>query len=490
MSNNPPPIGNSIERMPPQSVELEQAVIGAMLNDSWAIAVVAPILDASDFYDQGNAKIYQAVLDVFEFDGEVDLLTVNKYLKDRKELEECGGAVYLAKITSEVATSRNAEHHAKQVLDESLKRQVIERAGAAIESAYTSTKSGTALSEDVGGKMLEVSSRGRERKFGSMRDVMSDVTDELQRAREQQRPVAGMNCDFWAINSYLNGFCKSELTIIAARPSIGKSTLARQIAVNVVGREKTGVGIFSVEMSKRQIGQCLACSQSRVSLARLRRGRLSDDEAQRVDAAAQSLQELPIYIDDTPGLTIPQARSAMQRMSREHNIGLWIFDYLQLMTGEGRTTNDAVGYISKNLKALSRTFDVPVVALSQLSRQVETRHDKRPQLSDLRDSGGLEQDADNVVLIHRPAFYESLVRQQRARLDADKLALFMRRAELIFPKTRFGGTGAQILEWDNMTACFQNPQGDAPLEDYDDEIADGLAVQDAAAIDELDDLNF
>ena len=413
MSNNPPPIGNSIERMPPQSVELEQAVIGAMLNDSWAIAVVTPILDASDFYDRSK----------------------------------CGGAVYIAKMTSEVATSRNAEHHAKQVLDESLKRQVIERASAAIESAYTSTKSGASLSEDVGGKMLEVSSRGRERRFGSMHDVMSDVSDELQRAREQQRPV-------------------------------------------VVGRETTGVGIFSVEMSKRQIGQCLACAQSRVSLARLRRGRLSDDETQRFDAAAQSLQKLPIYIDDTPGLTIPQARSAMQRMSREHNIGLWIFDYLQLMTGEGRTTNDAVGYISKNLKALSRTFDVPVVALSQLSRQVETRHDKRPQLSDLRDSGGLEQDADNVVLIHRPAFYESLVRQQRARLDEDKLALFMRRAELIFPKTRFGGTGAQILEWDNTTACFQNPQGDAPLEDYDDDIADGIAVQDAAAIDELDDLNF
>jgi replicative DNA helicase len=436
------------------------------------------VLDESDFYERANAKIYRAVLDVFEFDGEVDLLTVNKYLRDRGELDECGGVQYIAKLASEVATSRNALHHAKQVLDESLKRQVIESATAAIEQAYKSTKSGAALSEDIGGKMLEVSSKGNERKFGSLRDVMDDVSTELKRATEQQRSVAGVDCGFWSINSYLNGFCKSELTIMAARPSIGKSTLARQIAVNASVKEKTGVVIFSVEMSKRQIGQCLACAKAGVSLQRLRRGRLSPIERERFADAMRSLESLPIYVDDTPSLTIPQARSAMQRMSQEHEIGLYIFDYLQLMTGEGRTTNDAVGYISKNLKSLSRTFDVPVVALSQLSRQVETRHDKRPQMADLRDSGGLEQDADNLILIHRPAFYESLVRQQRARLTPDKLAIFMRRVELIFPKTRFGGTGSQKIEWDTDTASFANPQGDAPLDDLDDE---ELEVLDAAA---------
>jgi replicative DNA helicase len=474
-------MSRDVERMPPQCVEMEQAVVGAMLVDKWAIGVVPAIISESDFYEARHALIYRAILDVHEFDGEVDQLTVAKYLKDRNELTEVGGVSYIAKLASEVATARNAALHARAILDTAQKREVIQASHAAIESAFTSQASGVSLSENFASKLLTVSSRGAARDFGSMQDVMRDVNDELVRATASKRLVAGLDSGFWSINNYLNGFCKSELTIIAARPSIGKSTLARQIAVEICKREKTGVGIFSVEMSRRQIGQCLACSLSGISLAKLRRGQLDAAQSQRFMHASQQLSRLPIYVDDTPALTIPQMRSAMQRHSQQHEIGLWVVDYLQLMTGEGRSKNDEIGSISKALKQLAREFDVPVVALSQLSRQVEARPDKRPQLSDLRESGSLEQDADNVVLIYRPAFYEVLCRRARSQ-GREKEALLKKRVELIFPKTRFGPTGKQTMEWDAERALFRNPQGNA----VDADELEELVAED----DELEELQF
>lgn len=461
---------------PPNNQESEKALLSCMLVDNRCIPAVIAKLDDSDFYNMANRIVFEALRRLYDYDGQVDQITAREWIEETGNIEKMGGVMYLAELaTNGMASAANVKLYVKNVLDASLRRQVIERSLLAIKDARTGAKSGTEVAEEHATKLLEVSARSTERTFMSMYDVIAEVSDEAERAVRLKRDVAGLNGGMWAINHYINGFCNSELTLLAARPSIGKSTLARQLAVSIAENEKVAVGIFSIEMSRRQMGQCLACAYAPMSLRRMRRGTLHEDEWLKFTQAQARLSRLPIYIDDTSGLTIPQARAAMQRMTRQHNIRFWIFDYLQLMQGEGRNRESQVNYLSINLKKLSREFDVPVLALSQLSRACEARDDRRPQMQDLRDSGGLEQDADNVILLYRPGFYEHLVRRCRAQgKDVDAL---ISSAYFLFPKTRFSEPGSSRLLWNPHRVMFENPavQRDEEQPPPPDEIDDLFA---------------
>lgn len=446
------------EAAPPNNVESEKALLSCMLVDNRCIPAVLEQIEAVDFYNLANRVVFEALRKLYDYDGQVDQITVREWLEDTGELEKVGGVLYIATLaTDNAASAANIKIYIRSVLDASMRRQVIECSMAAISEARNGAKTGTQVSEQHATKLLELGSRGVGRDFVSMFDVIASVHDEAERAQKLQRDVAGLNGGIDAINHYINGFCDSELTLIAARPSIGKSTLARQIAVSVAEREKVAVGIFSIEMSRLQMGQCLACAYAPMSLRRLRRGNLLDSERLLFTQAQARLSRLPIYIDDTSALTIPQTRAAMQRMTRQHDIRFWIFDYLQLMQGEGSSREAQVNYLSSNLKKLSREFDVPVVALSQLSRACEARDDRRPQMQDLRDSGSLEQDADNVIMLYRPGFYEHLVRRCETQgKDVEKL---LQSAYFLFPKTRFSEPGTARLKWDQEKVLFENIEG-------------------------------
>ena len=446
------PASSDLERMPPQSVEIEKALLSSMLLDNRAIAAATDMLRSEDFYHGPHGKIFDAIVAIFEMDGEVDMLVLGEYLKQQRQLDEVGGLVYLADVAQESTTWYTADQHARLVKNYALARTLIMQGRDLADQAHSVNGDVTALADKAVSDLLAVAVGKEQRRFQAMEQVIDTVNERLEEAGKQERSVAGLYTGFWSLNQYLNGLCPSEFTIIAARPSIGKSTLARQIAVNVAQEEKKAVGLFSLEMSALQQGQCLVCALSGIPLPRFRRGDLRDEEWQRYTATAGRVAHLPIYIEDRPGLSITQARAAMLRLSAEVDVAVWIFDYLQLMDGKGSGMNEQAASISKGLKELAREYDVPVIALSQLNREVEHRPGKEPQISDLRDSGGLEQDADNVVLIHRPGHYESIVRNWQGDKEALK-----QHAKLLFPKTRFGPTGSVPVQWDCERALFANP---------------------------------
>ena len=440
--------GQDLGRMPPQAVEVEQAVLGAMMLEQRAIVRAVEILDESCFYHAPHSRIFAAMTELFEQGTAVDQLTLTEELKRRGQLDDVGGVVYLAKLGSEVATTANIDFHARIVLEKALGRKLIETSSEVIERAYAADEDVQTLLDNAEQKLFTLSENQIGEGFEPLEKVMGETFEHLEHVHAGAGTVLGVDTGFADLNDQMSGFQKGDLIILAARPSVGKTALALTLARNAAVEAGVGMGIFSLEMSKMQLAQRLLSVETKVDLHKLRTGRLRDEDWMNLTHNIDRLARAPIYIDDTPGISVLEARAKARRLQREHGIGMVIIDYLQLMSGHIRTQSreQEISHISRGLKAMAKELDVPVLALSQLSRAVESRTDRRPQLSDLRESGSLEQDADVVMFIYRPEMYDL------KSPDGESLEGL---AQIIIGKQRNGPVGSVDLMWNKESATYE-----------------------------------
>ncbi len=434
----------SADQIPPQAIEAEMAVLGAMMLDRDAIAKAIEILDESCFYLNQHAKIFSCILSIYDRNEAVDLITLTEELRKRGELESLGGAVYLENLLSSVATSANIEHHAKIVLEKATLRKLIDASTQIIHEAYNGQADVSEIIDRAERKIFAISDSKLRQGFVAMQDIVKDSFETVEQLYQQKRYVTGLETGFKDLDTKTSGLQRGEFIVIAGRPSMGKTSFALNIAGHVALRHKIPVAIFSLEMTKEQLMLRMLCSEARVKAESVRRGYVSKQDWGRLTTAAGVLHDAPIFIDDSPDLNVLEMRAKTRRLKSEVDLGLVIVDYLQLIRGHGRAENrqQEISHISRSLKALAKELNIPVVALSQLSRAVEQRErkEKRPILSDLRESGAIEQDADVVLFIYRPAVYKHTDELPPDAIDHEQLEE-KRLAEIIIGKQRNGPTG-------------------------------------------------
>ena len=453
---------SGIERMPPQAVEVEEAVLGAMLIDGRAVARAIELLDPEQFYHAPNGKIFRIIVQLYERSEAVDQLTVAEALKNEGILDEVGGRVYLASLAAGVATAANMDYHANIVRDRYMRRRLIEDSSEITERAFGDGAETQELLGWAEAKIFAIASGELSKGFEPIESIMGDTFEEIERAHNRVSTVAGVDTGFTDLNEMTSGFQKGDLIILAARPSVGKTAFALSMARNAAVDAGVGVAVFSLEMNKQQIAQRLLSTETRVDLHKLRTGRLTDEDFMHLTKRVGKLAQAPIYVDDTPGITVLEARAKARRLQREYGIGLIVVDYLQLMTSHEQVSSrvEEISRISRGLKGLAKELDVPVLSLSQLSRAVESRTDRRPQLSDLRESGSIEQDADIVAFIYRPDIY-GLKSADGGSLEG--------LAEIIIGKQRNGPTGSVHLMWNAQCATYENMAPEWRVGDEDEE---------------------
>ncbi|MBX5475911.1 MAG: replicative DNA helicase [Clostridia bacterium] len=431
------------DKIPPQNLEAEQSVLGSMLLEREAILRAAEILSDDSFYREAHRHVFRAILDLTDRNEAADIVTVGDELASRGLLEQVGGHAYLSELANAVPTAANVEYYARIVEEKALLRKLIQVSGEIARRAYSGTEDVTELLDYAEQQMFELSRDRKTRSWAFIRDVLVDTFDHIQRMFEKQGDVIGIPSGFRALDELTSGFHESELIILAARPSQGKTALALNMAAHAAVEHRIPVAIFSLEMSKEQLAQRMLCSEARVSSFKLRTGQLANEDWHRLSFALGKLGEAPIYIDDTPNMSVMDVRARARRLKADHGIGFIVIDYLQLMNTRGRAENrqQEISEISRSLKALARELKVPVLALSQLSRAVEQREGRRPQLSDLRESGAIEQDADVVLFIyHNPERAE-----QRETVSYGGSRSTVSQVELILAKQRNGPTGSVEL---------------------------------------------
>ena len=410
------------DRVPPQNIEAEQSVIGAMLIDKNAVGLVTEKLMPEDFYRQAHQVIYSAILTLHAKNEPIDMITLINELKKMNKLDDVGGVAYVTLLANVVPTAANAKYHAQIVEDKSILRQLVEGGTAIASMGYEGAEDVPVIIDQAEKTVLRISNRKGSKDFAVIADVLSDTINHIQTVLESRQSITGVATGFVDLDNLTAGLHPSDFIILAARPSMGKTALALNIAQNVAirgareGQPKKRVAFFSLEMSREQLVQRMLCSEADVDAQRLRAGGNSRDNDNadlwnKLWVAADLLSGAQIFIDDTPGLTIMEMRSKARRLQAEGGLDLIVIDYLLLMQGtSGRNSSDnrqqEVSEISRGLKALARELDVPVLALSQLSRSVEARQVKKPMLSDLRESGSLEQDADIVMFLYRDDYYK------------------------------------------------------------------------------------
>jgi len=399
-----------MERMPPASVEAEQAVLGAMLLKPDAVTTAAEELTADDFYRETHRLIFEAMMDLKERTEPVDLVTLTEQLKKADKLTKIGGIPALSLIANSVPTAANVQYHARIVREKAQLRSLIHAATEIAGAAYEDAEDVEDIMDSAEKRILEVSSGKRSKDFVPLQDILLNTLEQIEARYSNKGSITGLPTGFTELDHLTAGLQKSDLILVAARPSMGKTAFTLNIAAHVVLRAKEPVAFFSLEMSKEQLVQRLICSEGRIDSQRLRVGELEDKEWGDLIDTANRLSAAPLYIDDTPGITVMELRSKARRLKAEQGLSLIIIDYLQLMQGRTSKSGDnrqqEISEISRSLKALARELNVPVVALSQLSRSVESRQIKRPMLSDLRESGSLEQDADIVMFLYREDYYD------------------------------------------------------------------------------------
>lgn len=437
-------------KLPPQNLEAEQSVLGALMIDKNAIIQVADILASQDFYHPQNAKIYEAIMELHEKHQPIDILSLTTKLKEKELLKELGGSTYLSKLVDSVPTSSHIGHYAQIVKEKKILRDLINASADITEKAFDN--GGGDLEETLGDieqRIFAISQRSVPQKFSRIRDDLPKAYERIEKMHRGEKTLGGLGTGFPALDSLLSGLRPSDLVIVGARPSLGKTSFALDIARHVVTKEKQPVGIFSLEMSKDQIIDRLIAAEANVPLWHLRTGNGLNEETdfQLIQQALDSLSQAPLFIDDTASPNILQMRSMARRLQSEHGLSLLIIDYLQLI--QPRTNSDnmvqQITEISRNLKALARELNVPVIAVSQLSRGVEQRDRKVPRLADLRESGSIEQDADVVLFLYRA--------------DRDKMNPTpeeQNTAEIIVAKHRNGPLGSVQLKFDQEKASFKN----------------------------------
>ena len=399
-----------MERMPPASVEAEQAVLGAMLLKPDAVTTAAEELTADDFYRETHRLIFEAMMDLKERTEPVDLVTLTEQLKKADKLTKIGGIPALSLIANSVPTAANVQYHARIVREKAQLRSLIHAATEIAGAAYEDAEDVEDIMDSAEKRILEVASGKRSKDFVPLQDILLNTLEQIETRYSNKGSITGLPTGFTELDHLTAGLQKSDLILVAARPSMGKTAFTLNIAAHVVLRAKEPVAFFSLEMSKEQLVQRLICSEGRIDSQRLRVGELEDKEWGDLIDTANRLSAAPLYIDDTPGITVMELRSKARRLKAEQGLSLIIIDYLQLMQGRTSKSGDnrqqEISEISRSLKALARELNVPVVALSQLSRSVESRQIKRPMLSDLRESGSLEQDADIVMFLYREDYYD------------------------------------------------------------------------------------
>lgn len=389
-------------RVPPHSKEAEESVLGALLLDKDAVIAVAEFLAPSDFYDERHKDIYEAILSLYEERVPVDVLTVTEKLKKQKDLKKVGGASYLTDIANRVPTAAHVEHYGKIVKDLAIKRALMHAASKLVEFSMDEGMTSADLMDRAESEVFSLSQKNVKNAFTSVRDTLAESFDRLDELHKQEGGLRGISTGFTDLDNATAGFQKSNLIIIAARPGVGKSSLALNISQYAAVKNKMNVGFFSLEMSKEELIDRLLVSQADIDAWRLKTGKLTEEDFTKLSNAMGILAEAPIYIDDTPALSILEMRTKARRLQVEHGLDLIVVDYLQLARSRNLENRvQEVGEISQGLKNLARELKVPVVALSQLSRGVESRNIKKPQLSDLRESGSIEQDADVVMFLWR-----------------------------------------------------------------------------------------
>lgn len=405
------------ERVPPQNIEAEQAVLGAMLIDKDAIAKASEILTSSDFYREAHRVIFNAMLELYNKNEAVDMVTVTEILKRDNKLEDIGGLAYITSLANVVLTAANVKYHADIVAEKSVLRQLVRVSTEIAAMGYEANEDVGTLLDTAESRILEISNRKKKADFTPINDVLMESVQNIEKLINNKGGLTGLPSGFADLDKLTSGLHPSDFIILAARPSMGKTALALNIVQNValrahkkIGGEPRSVAFFSLEMSKEQLVNRMLCAEAGIDSQRLRVGEMGDKDWDALWGACDLMSKAKIYIDDTAGITVMDMRSRARRLKAEHGLDLIVVDYLQLMQGSGKRNNSGdrqqeVSEISRSLKALARELDVPVLALSQLSRSVEARQVKRPMLSDLRESGSLEQDADIVAFLYREDYY-------------------------------------------------------------------------------------
>jgi replicative DNA helicase len=397
-------------RLPPHSAEAERSMLGGLMLDQRAWDSVADVVTADDLYRADHRHIFTAVASLVQRDQPADAVTVRDYLEQTGELEAAGGAEYLARIVEDTSSAANIRAYAEIVRDKALLRRLIEVGGDISASAYeTEGRMASELVDLAEEKVFRIADQGaRVGGFTALKQILPATIDRLDVLSHSDGDITGISTGFTEMDRLTAGLQRGDLVIVAGRPSMGKTTLAINIAENAAIAHKVPTAVFSMEMSAEQLSFRMIGSIGRVNQQKLRTGRLSDEDWTRIDSAVSMMSNVPIYIDDSAGLSPTEVRARARRLKREHGLGMIVIDYLQLMQTVGQTENRAteISEISRSLKALAKELDVPVVALSQLNRSVEQRNDKRPVMSDLRESGAIEQDADLIVFIYREEVYQ------------------------------------------------------------------------------------
>ncbi len=395
-------------RSMPQAVDVEQAVLGAMFLDRDAVHLAAESLQESYFYKPSHRKIFSAMMELFEKDAEIDPISVADVLKKRNQFEEIGGHVYLTEIVNSTPTSANIQYHLEIIKQKALSRMLIRTCENIITKTYDQDKEIDELLDEAESKIFDISEKRLKKGFDPIRKIVQRTFDRIDNLHKMNvSGITGVPTGYKKLDEYTAGLQQADLIILAGRPSMGKTAFALNLARNAAVDHGIPVGFFSLEMSADALAMRLLCTEAKVNMMKVRTGRLSGDEFDRLTEHAPRLMEAPIYIDDTPAMNVLELRAKARRLKAEHNIQFIIIDYLQLMEGhKGENRQQEITHISRSLKAIAKELDVPVLALSQLSRAVESRDkSKRPQLSDLRESGAIEQDADVVFFVYRPEYY-------------------------------------------------------------------------------------
>ena len=434
-----------LQRIPPHSMEAEQSVLGSMLLDKEAVAAAVEQLKGEDFYSDAHKEIFSGIINLFDRGEPVDLVTVTDELRQRGTLEGVGGVTYISDLSMAVPSTANIQYYIRIVKEKSLLRKLIQAANEILQESYEAQEEIENIIDHAEKRIFDISQNRTSRDFEPIRTILLEAYSKIEELSKNKGKVIGVPTGFRDFDQKTSGLHPSDFILVAARPSMGKTTFVLNIAQYAAVQARIPVAIFSLEMSKDQLAQRMLSAESNVELQKIRTGELDENDWIKLVQAAGPLSQAPIFIDDTPGISAMEIRSKARRLKLEHGLGLIVIDYLQLMSGRGRAENrqQEVSEISRSLKALARELNVPVITLSQLSRAPEARQDHRPMLSDLRESGAIEQDADLVCFIYRDEYYNP---------DTEKKNI----AEVIIAKQRNGPTGTVELVFLGQYTKFVN----------------------------------
>ncbi len=445
---------------PPSVPEIEAAVLGAMMIEKEAVPKALELLSSESFYSKAHQLIYDAMVSLFESGEPIDTVTLYEELKKRNQLDEVGGAVYLSKLSQNISSAANIEYHSKIIVEKQILRGLITAAHDIAKTAYEGSNDAFDILDDAERKIFEITESHLSKSYLGMDRAVRDAMEYIETIHSNTTQKFAVPTGFYELDEILGGFQKSDLIIIAARPSMGKTALALTLARNAAIEHKVPVGIFSLEMATMQLIIRMICAEARINAHLVRTGKLPHSEAPKLSRTVHRLTEAPIFVDDTPAQTVLEIRAKARRLKAEKNVGMIIIDYLQLMQGPAKAESREreISHISRSLKSLAKELNIPVIALAQLNRAVETRTDKRPQLSDLRESGSIEQDADVVMFLNRPEYYGIEKDENGDSLEGV--------AEVIIGKQRNGPTGTVKLSFIKEYARFENLAHARQIEEY------------------------